>query len=290
MRRKKTVISIVFITLFLAIFQWIAPLLVEKKQDEFSPDKIADCSIEESLPIFPLPDLSHILNQPFRYLGHGEETVAFESADGKFVLKLFLQKSMRSKKSFFIPKPSHWIPFYRTAKVKRRRELRKQVLLISMKNYADAFDRMQSETGSIALHLRYTENLLPTVSLIDQKEKKHRIKLDRVPFVLQQKALLVKEKLAQVHTIEERIQIYQALEAFFVQRAEKGFSDLRKTCTLETNFGFIDDRAIQFDVGGVCYSENLRQSPESEVARIKTFLKLWAEVNLNEPFNAAISF
>ena len=60
-------------------------------------------------------------------------------------------------------------------------------------------------------------------------------------------------------------------------RAKKGFTDLRKRGTFETNFGFLGDRAVQFDVGSVVFSEEILQAPEREMQRMKDFLYSWAE-------------
>ncbi|MBX9743899.1 MAG: hypothetical protein K2X08_01665 [Chlamydiales bacterium] len=254
----------------------IRHLLHERKPVTFSLDKIA-LDMPEKFPECALPDLSPILQQPFFFLGRGEETLAFLSQDGHFVIKFFLQKTFQGEKRYTIPNIIHWLfPKSHQERQRLRQKGRRQRMLDSMKHYAEAFQGMQKETGTIALHLNPTTNRLPILVLFDHIGEKHLIELDRVSFVLQHRAILTEEKIAKAKTQEEKKKLLQAFEDFFVLRAKKGFKDLSNRRTLEKNFGFLGDEVIQFDVGRTGFSKAVQDCPEEEIQNLKIFLQQWA--------------
>ncbi|MDP1609389.1 MAG: hypothetical protein Q8L98_08780 [Chlamydiales bacterium] len=256
--------------------QQIRHLLHERKPVTFSFDKIA-LDTPEKFPEFALPDLSAILQQPFFFLGRGEETLAFLSQDGHFVIKFFLLKAFQGEKRYTIPNIIHWLfPKPHQERQKLRQKVRRQKMLDSMKHYAEVVQGMQKETGTIALHLNPTTNRLPTLVFFDHIGEKHLIELDRVSFVLQHKAVLTGERIANAKTQEEKKKLVQALEDFFVLRAKKGVKDLSNRRVLEKNFGFLGDEVIQFDVGRSGFSKAVQDSPEEEIQNLKIFLQQWA--------------
>lgn len=248
--------------------------LEERLPDEFSLEKVA-MDIEGDFPVYPLPNLTEMAEQPFHYIGHGAQAVAFASEDGKWVLKFFLQRSMHGKKRFPIPKPTHWIPSHRKKRYERRQRLYRESLFKTMRNYVAAFDRFKEKTGLIAMHLRATGEPLPLVHLFDNRQQEHWIDLKRASFVLQKKAVLVKEKLARLPDIE-KIQALRALEEFFAMRAKEGFIDIERSFMIEANYGFIGNTPIQLDVGNIEYLEELKAAPEEEIARMHGLLHNWA--------------
>lgn len=273
-------IGIVFVSIFcfFGVFfsKEISAFFRMRHPEKFSLEKIALDMDEDHLPKFPLPDLSSVFQQPFFYLDRGEETIAFVSQDERFVLKFFLKEKMQGEKRFSIPNVIHSLFPSHQEKKMLRKQARRQTLLRSMDNYAAVFQAMQNKTGTIALHLTPTVHLLPTIAVFDQIGEKHLVELDRASFILQHKAILVEKKLEQAGSKEEKLKVLQALEDFFVLRTKKGFTDLRKTFTLEKNFGFLGDEAIQFDVGGVIFSKDLQEAPEEEIQRINIILHDWA--------------
>lgn len=251
--------------------------LEERLPDEFSLEKVA-MDIEADFPSFPMPDLSQIADQPFHYLGHGGQAVAFASEDGRFVLKFFLQRSMHGKKRFPIPKPTHWIPSHRKKRLERRKQLYRNSLFNAMKNYTVAFEKLKEKTGVIGMHLTASNESLPTIHLYDNAQKEHWIDLNRASFILQKKAVLVKEKLAQISDTE-KTQALSALEDFFEMRAKEGFIDIERSFMIEANYGFLGSTPIQLDVGNIEYLEELKASPEKEIARMHGLLHNWASQN-----------
>ena len=144
-----------------------------------------------------------------------------------------------------------------------------------MGNYVAAFDRLKEKTGLIAMHLKATDEPLPRIQLFDNRQEEHWIDLQRASFVLQKKAVLVKEKLAQLPELEKR-QALRALEEFFAMRAKEGFIDIERSFMIEANYGFIGNTPIQLDVGNIEYLEELKAAPEKEIARMHGLLHNWA--------------
>lgn len=247
--------------------------LEERLPDEFTVEKVA-MDIEGDFPSYPLSDLSEIAKQPFHYIGHGAQAVAFASEDGRFVLKFFLQRSMHGKKRYPIPKPTHWIPSHRKKRMERRKQIYRESLLKTMQNYVAAFDKLKEKTGILSMHLSASKDPLPTIRLYDNVGREHRIELHKASFVLQKKALLVKEKLAQLSD-EEKMQAIRALEDFFTMRAKEGFIDIERSFMIEANYGFLDTMPIQLDVGNIEYLEELKAAPEKEIERIQSLLRNW---------------
>ena len=247
--------------------------LEERLPDEFSIEKLA-MDVQGDFPVYPLPDLSVIADQPFHYIGHGAQAVAFASEDGNYVLKFFLRRSMHGKKRYPIPKPTHWIPSHRKKRIERRKRIYQESLFKTMRNYVAAFDKLKNKTGLIAMHL-VAAGPLPEVRLFDNKQKEHRIDLSRASFVLQKKAVLVKDKFSQITEVERR-QALRSLEEFFAMRAKEGFIDIERSFMIEANYGFLGSTPIQLDVGNIEYLEDLKASPEQEITRMHDLLHNWA--------------
>lgn len=248
--------------------------LEERLPDEFNLEKVA-LDVKGDFPAYSLPDLSEIAAQPFHYIGHGAQAVAFASEDGRLVLKFFLQRSMHGKKRYPIPKPTHWIPSHRKKRIERRQKIYQESLFKTMKNYVAAFEKIKDKTGIIAMHLNASDEPLPAIRLYDNKQKEHQIELNRASFILQKKAVLVKDKLAQLSDLEKR-QALQALEEFFAMRAKEGFIDIERSFMIEANYGFIGNTPIQLDVGNIEYLEELKAAPQEEIARMHNLLHNWA--------------
>ncbi len=148
-----------------------------------------------------------------------------------------------------------------------------------MHNYAIAFQKIPEKTGILGLHLNPTKNNLPQVLLYDQYGKKHKVELDRASFVFQNKAALVREKLNNAATENEKRQILASLNQFFADRAKLGFIDIERSFMIEANYGFLGETPIQLDVGNIEFLENLQKSPEEEIQRIQDLLHRWIAQN-----------
>lgn len=269
---------LLFGALFFQIARWAKPYIEERLPDEFTIEKLA-MDVKGDFPTYPLPDLTDLAKQPFYYLGHGGQSVAFRSEDDRYVLKFFLIRNLHGKKRYPMPKPTHWIPSHRKKRHARRDAIYQKCLFNALNNYKTAYEKLKNKTGILSMHLAATEEDLPFIQLYDAQQKEHWIDLNRASFILQEKALLVKEKLSTLSS-EEKTHALNRLEDFFEARAKAGFIDIEKSFMIEANYGFLGDTPIQLDVGNIEYFEQVQAAPQDEIARMQNLLRNWANENV----------
>jgi hypothetical protein len=178
------------------------------------------------------------LNQPFVYLGRGVQCYAFSSQDGRYVLKLFRHDRMR-----------------RAGKLEK-----------TFASYKLAFDAFRAESGLLYMHLNKTHHLNQRVTIYDKLGIAHTLPLDRMEFLLQERADLVYPHLVALMrrgALTEAQEALAQLVRLLVFRAVQGIAD--KDPNLLTNFGFARGRAIQIDVGRFSRTE----APSSREAIIR---------------------
>jgi hypothetical protein len=220
----------------------------------------------------PDPAISHLLNQPYRYFGNGNQCYAFISEDGQTILKFF---------KYVDNAPPAWIakvPFLNKFKPFSLKRISK----ISWKRDRDfqgyqlAYDRFREETGLLALHLSPTENTYPTITLYDKLGIIHSLDLNNTPFILQKRATLIYE------------QFLTWLQAGDIDKVRHGIDHLISLCAKRiskeifdddvhfySNFGFIGEIPIQIDPGH--FISGL--SPASELETLTLELKEWFAKN-----------
>ena len=225
--------------------------------------------------------LSSIAGQPFYYLGHGAQTFAFVSKDDRYVLKFYRHhRTGHPLKAcaFFLPYP--WKN--RLAQTLEKRLLKR---LKDFSSYKLAYDKLQNETGLLCLHLNKTTTLNQKVTLYDKIGVQHVIDLDQMEFILQEKASLLYptlEKWISCQEIETAKQGLSQLISLLRTRCQRGIFD--KDADLKTNFGFIDNTPIQFDIGRF-KPDPSRADPEvyrEDLFRITDKLCQWLETRAPE--------
>lgn len=183
--------------------------------------------IETATHSSPLPHL----DQAYTYLAQGSQMYAFVSQDGHTILKLF--KACHKKK----PKFSR---LFRNATQKQISQNKwKGKFENSSRRYKMALRDLKEETGLIALHFEKTRK--PLITRLNGKS----YNLSHFPFILQKRAILVPDYI----TPNNKRQVEQALKELFSKRTKKGYTDPRQT--LSTNYGFIEGKAVQIDVGKI---------------------------------------
>lgn len=195
--------------------------------------------------------LRQILSEPFTYFGSGNHCYAFISSDGNFMLKLFKQKHM-STRSFidWLPSPAKCI-FHPTKKYTRHMQEREK----SFNSYKIAYDYLKKETGVFYLHLNKTNHLNQTVTLISQNDHTVFVDIDKMEFLIQKKAQVGYSRLEELFNegkLEEALKSIASLFSIILKRMEKGFCD--KDLQLFKNFGFIDNQAMEIDIGELYFS------------------------------------
>lgn len=219
--------------------------------------------------------LKNLLQQPFYYLGSGNHCYAFESADGMYVLKFFKQKHMKTQ--FFVdylPLPAKRL-YYPMEKFNRRKKEREKSFL----SYKIASEKLKEETALFYLHLNKTEYLNTIVTLVDQHNHALKVDIDKMEFLIQKKATLAFEhlqKLLDSGKENEALACMSSLLKLIVVRHQKGIFD--RDLQFYKNFGFIDNKAIEVDIGDFKMdpSEKNPEKIRAAVAAVSLQLEDWA--------------
>ncbi|HSX11971.1 MAG TPA: hypothetical protein VLF61_00580 [Rhabdochlamydiaceae bacterium] len=214
------------------------------------------------------------LEGKFRYLGRGLQSFSFLSEDGKQVLKIF---NNRYQNRLF------WLQFCPSLEwVNKKREMAKYKLERNFKSYQIAFEELKEETGLLYFHPAPTTHLKQTVTLVDKLGIEHPLDLDSTAFLVQKKATLFYPYL---HSLMEKNGLLEAKEAlhafiaFLKARAEKGIGD--NDALVRTNFGFIEGRPMQIDVGPFYRNSALKETEvrQKELIQSTLNLKHWLEAH-----------
>ena len=179
--------------------------------------------------------LLKILDQPYIYLGSGNHTYAFESFDGKFVIKFFKQKHMNVQS-----------PFLSKEKIEKRKNEREE----SFTSYMIAYRHLKEETGLLFLHLNKTNHLGISLKLIDQHGKSMEINLDDMEFLIQKRAVLAFDHLGTLidqGAYGDALIGIRSLLSVVAKRNQMGIYD--KDLQFFKNFGFINNQAVEVDIG-----------------------------------------
>ena len=206
-----------------------------------------------------------LLNQPFTFLGRGRQFYAFESADGKYVLKL------PRYDSYCLPlwRRAISLPWIRTrAEVHFATSDRLHFLQESLQI---ALSQLKEETALIGVYLSQRNCALPPITLFDRCGRKHLFPANEYGFVLQKKVPLfipIWQAALESGQMEEAKRIFDAFLHFIAARAEKGIYD--KDATFFPNYAFDGTQVIQIDIGGFC------QRPVDITDSIKPF-RDWLE-------------
>ena len=249
-------------------------LFVRSQTDGFSESKIYR---EKNLPSqWNDPESRHfpILKQRFSYLGHGTQSFALISEDGKYVLKFF----RNDRASHPLQALSFLLPPFARARLEKTLEKREIRRLKSFASYQIAFEKLRVETGLLDLHLNGSLNQIHTFT--DKIGVIHHLQLSNVPFLLQRRADPLYPTLLswiQEGELDRAKQSLSELAQILKSRCEKGIFD--KDANLKTNFGWIDRHPIQTDVGRFSLDEK-RKDPQiyrNDLIRITDRLCKWLE-------------
>lgn len=199
-----------------------------------------------ALPVDEKEKIDEILNQKFTYLGKGAQSYVFSSADGKYVLKFFKFKHLKPS-VFHRLLPPFW-PFldYRTKEEARKSRKLKGVF----NGYRLAYEMHKEESGLLLIHLNKTPTIHKTVTLYDKLGLEHRIDLNDVVFILQEKGETLGHLLTQllnhgnVSAAQEKID--QIFDLYLIEY-QKGIYD--HDHGVMQNTGFIGERPLHLDIG-----------------------------------------
>jgi hypothetical protein len=207
--------------------------LCKKATDGFSELSIihtldeGSCSLPESL--------KHLENQTFKYLGKGAQSYAFISEDGQYVIKFLRFDHLLPKLAVrllnFIPHP-----YIQSRLQKSQRELSELLTSIRI---------AQNQLSELTLVEHFqTQSLKKPLTIIDRIGICHKIK--NAPFVVQLYATPLNSLIDHL-TLEEAKNLINQTILFFNKRSSLSIHD--KDPNLLTNFGFYQNRLIEFDIG-----------------------------------------
>jgi hypothetical protein len=165
------------------------------------------------------------------------------------------------------------IPLLQREKMIRKKQHKEKEFFSLMQCYSNAFSHLKEETGLIAMHLSATDGEYPLCSIRDLHGKEFLLDLDRASFVVQSKATIVRDVYRSLETDEEKKSFFQAMDTLLEKRAQKGFKDLGQGRVFELNYGFLEGKAILFDVGRLVYNEEVAMDPLPEIEKMQGRLR-----------------
>lgn len=175
----------------------------------------------------PEKEACEILTQPFYYLGTGGQTFVFASQDGKYVLKFFKK----------LPHPLAFLKKYKIRK--------KQSLLKDLNSYLLAFQKAPEETGLVFIKMDTKTPFNQKIKLEDKLHISHLVSLQNTLFVLQKRAIPLKDYLNQEKEIKK---IFSSLFELAQKLGEKHITD-EDFQHLDNNLGFLEKRPLFIDPG-----------------------------------------
>jgi hypothetical protein len=245
--KKKILLYSIKSVLLVGIFLWVARFA------HHQTDGFALWKIRGSFPVdsrwntsdecwSTIEQAKEMLDQPYTYFSRGVQCYAFLSQDQNYVIK-FLKMPR-----FFAPK---WtaLPIFQ-GKARKLKKRYHEKLTREFTSYKIAYEQLREETGLLFLHLNPTRSLGQKMTIVDKLGIRHQINLDETLFILQRKAdlaLPTLDRLVKSGNLSSAQAAIDKLFAVLNQQLEKNIVDLDPNFT--KNFGFIDNRAIQIDIG-----------------------------------------
>jgi hypothetical protein len=215
-----------------------------------------DVSLSEKVPSLSREALK-LLDQPFFFLDEGKQCRVYESADKKYVIKFF-------------KKPSKKKAFSRLQDSVQGAVLARLVL--------------PEETATVALSIKDQNIHLPTVTLLNCKGKVEKISLKDTPFILQRKAVPLKETLLTLISEKKTTQAATYLQSLFTLLAhcrQKGVVDRDGSLIRNGNVGFVDGKAVLLDTGKLARMKDPKRQTLHDLNRLKPLLS-WLEKSCPE--------
>lgn len=202
-----------------------------------------------------------ILNQKFHYIGKGAQSYAFVSDDGKYVLKFFKFKHLRP--NWFVDSFPNIPPFssYRDSQTIRKHRKLNGVF----EGYHLGYSEDQLESGLLYIHLNTGNELRHTVTVYDKIGWERTIDLDKVPFILQEKAIPLSQMLDTLLSKNDistaKLRIRQIFD-LYLREYKKGLVDTDPG--IMNNSGFVNDKPIHLDVGKMIKKESVKKPSKYE--------------------------
>ena len=223
--------------------------------------------------------LENILNQPYYYYSQGNQSYAFISKDGLYILKLF-------KFSHLIPPLwFSWIPdippFIKLKSIKHDSQITRLQRLYRGHWIAETYDK--ENCGVLAFNMIDLESTPYhfQITVFDRLGISHLISPTKTPFILQKKAIVARSyfnKYFKNNDLETIKSLVDKIFVLYLNEYKEGVYD--RDHNVIDNIGFIEDRAMRIDVGKLQYDPKFSQIEyylpdikEKVVKRIKIWTK-----------------
>jgi hypothetical protein len=200
---------------------------------------------EKSFSSLTSQELQEVFSQGFSYLGHGHQSLAFESKDEKYVLKFYrFPGEMRI---------NGWMVRPITRFKNKRRAIQKyneNKFIQTKLSHTLSYNTFKEESALLAIHLEKSVDCPYVVTLTDHLHARYAVPLKDTCFILQKKGDLffpTLEKLFEENRIPELKEMINDVLTFIVDRSLKGLKD--DAPVLEKNYGLLDNKLFQLDTG-----------------------------------------
>ncbi len=249
----------------------------------FRISKIQHNLLERSLLSLPAEAdqlfLATLFQKKFKFLGRGLQSFVFASEDGQYVLKVFNNRYQRKIALFSLLSSFPMIgPWANQRKTYYQEKLNK-----TFDSYRIAFNEMKDLTGLIYVHLYETSDLPGRICLVDKLNIVHLLDPNHIGFLIQKKATLVYPTLKEYITHSDFRGAEQAISSLIHLFFWKWHHQILDNDPLiRTNYGFINGKAMQIDVGPLSKAAFPQKSKEiyrDEISHITTSLKFWLTEN-----------
>lgn len=208
----------------------------------------------------PAKELESVLNQPFTFLGSGNQSYAFESQDKKTVLKLFKFHTLQGLDPYDLV-PRYFQTFHDNhAKDRKKKVDRLLNGLVLAENYN------RDNSGILYIHFPPTPLFGKHVSIRDRAGRTHNLDLDHYVFVLQKKAIPLSETLRHHFDqgdVQGAVSKLFALYQMISSDLKTGLYD--QDHNVISNTGFVGDTPIRIDFGKLSLQ---KIEPSQEIKKI----------------------
>lgn len=241
---------------------------LSKKSDGFSPDFIAIAPEHLPKEVYPIPEVAQdILKQPFYFLGSGNQSFAFESADHQWVLKLMKFHCLTTHDPYRLIPPIGFL-----AKIREERDDERQRKIERVfHGFHVAYTQDPENCGLACYHLPGSDELPHETVIFDKAAKRHVLDLNQYVFALQRKAVPTGELLKKVLSkgdIAQADVLLSSLFAMFEEEFKAGLYD--GDHNVIHNTGFAGEKPMRIDFGKltvkpVDYEQELKKIADERI-------------------------
>lgn len=223
-------------------------------------------------------EIQAILAKQYSYLGKGAQSYAFESDDGKHILKFFKFKHLKPNMFLNMVPPLGPLKTFKKQKIDKKEKNLHSVF----SGYHLAYQMHQEDSGILYVHLNQTKGKYPTIHVRDKIGLSRKIHLDQVIFVVQEKAKTTRAVLADALNQGDLSLAKKRMEQIFslyFSEYKKGIYD--RDHGVMHNTGFVGDKPIHLDVGKLTRTDETYQAAfmkedfEKVLFRMETWIKAY---------------